>query len=212
MLLTYQLVGLFMRTRQTHSPTKEKLLDAARELMLSKGFDATTVDEICEAANFTKGSFFHYFKSKEDLGKAVLDRFVSARYQAIQSAPFSKSRDPLKRVYGYLDFVIKMSKEPSERKGCLLGSFAQDLSETHPEIRKSCAHHFTGWSTLLKRDLDLANAKYAPKARSDTGSLAEHFIAVFEGSIILAKSNRDPEVVEKNLRHFKRYLKSLFEG
>ncbi|MEE9145120.1 MAG: hypothetical protein V3U06_10180, partial [Candidatus Binatia bacterium] len=76
---------------------------------------------------------------------------------------------------------------------------------------KSCAHHFTGWSTLLKRDLDLANAKYAPKARLDTGSLAEHFIAVFEGSIILAKSNRDPEVVEKNLRHFKRYLKSLFE-
>ena len=64
-----------MRTAQTHSPTKEKLLEAAQQLMLAKGFPATTVDEICEAAGFTKGSFFHYFESKEHLGKEVLDRF-----------------------------------------------------------------------------------------------------------------------------------------
>jgi len=180
--------------------------------MLGKGFVATTVDEICEAAGLTKGSFFHYFESKEALGQAVLDRFVASRYQSIQAAPFSKNSDPLQRVYGYLDFVIKMSQEPSVRKGCLLGSFAQDLSETHPDIRKSCARHFTGWAELLKQDLDKAKAKYAPKARFDTSSLAEHFIAVFEGSIILAKSKRDPELFEKNLRHFKRYLKNLFEG
>ena len=48
-----------MRTAQAQSPTKEKLLDAAQQLMLSKGFPATTVEEICEAAGFTKGSFFH---------------------------------------------------------------------------------------------------------------------------------------------------------
>src|SRR5689334_24216214 len=64
-----------MRTAQTYTPTKEKLLDAAQQLMLSKGFPATTVDEICDTAGFTKGSFFHYFESKEQLGKEVLNRF-----------------------------------------------------------------------------------------------------------------------------------------
>lgn len=199
-----------MRTAQVHSPTKEKLLDAAQQLMLAKGFAATTVDEICETAGLTKGSFFHYFESKEHLGKAVLDRYVSAMFQAIQHAPFLKKRDPLRRVYGYVDFVIQISKDPSVQNGCLLGTFAQELSDTHPEIRSLCAQHFGLWTEAFKRDLDAAKAKYAQRATLDTQGLAEHFIAVLEGSLILAKAKQEPDVIEKNLAHFKRYLKSLF--
>lgn len=179
--------------------------------MLAKGYAATTVDEICEAARLTKGSLFHYFDSKEDLGKAALDRFVSTRSQAIQQAPFLKKSDPLRRVYGYVDFLIEMSKDPEARNGCLLGNFAQELSDTHPEIRSCCADHFAEWAEGLKRDLDDAKRKYAPKAAVDTRSLAEHFIAIVEGSLILAKAKRDVGTVERNLRHFKRYVHSLFE-
>lgn len=199
-----------MRTAQVHSPTKEKLLDAAQQLMLTKGFAATTVDEICETAGLTKGSFFHYFESKEHLGKAVLDRYASAMFQAVQHAPFFKKRDPLRRVYGYVDFVIQMSKDPSVQNGCLLGTFAQELSDTHPEIRSLCAQHFGRWTEAFKRDLDAAKAKYAQRATLDTQGLAEHFIAVLEGSLILAKAKQEADVIEKNLAHFKRYLKSLF--
>ena len=200
-----------MRTPHAHSITKEKLLDAAQRLMLAKGFAATTVDEICEAAGLTKGSFFHYFTSKEELGKAALDRFVSTRSQALQQAPFLKKSDPLQRVYGYVDFVIEMSKNPEARNGCLLGHFAQELSDTHPEIRSRCARHFAEWAEGLTRDLDDAKRRYAPKAAVDTRSVAEHFIAIVEGSLILAKAKRDVGMVEKNLRHFKRYVKGLFE-
>ena len=92
-----------MRTPQKGSPAKEKLLDAAQRLMLAKGFTATTVDEICETAKLTKGSFFHYFDSKDDLGQVVLDRFVSAKAQAMRSAPFIQKRGALQRVYSYLE-------------------------------------------------------------------------------------------------------------
>mgnify|MGYP003395515101 CR=1 FL=1 len=89
-------------------PTREKLLDSAQQLMLAKGFVATTVDEICDAAGVTKGSFFHYFKSKEDLGKVVLERFCQVRLQLMQGSPSQKKKDPLERIYGLVDFAIEI--------------------------------------------------------------------------------------------------------
>ncbi len=200
-----------MRTAREHSPTKEKLLEAAQQLMLAKGFTATTVDEICEAAGRTKGSFFHYFENKEDLGKAVLDHYISSRFQMIRQAPFFKKSDPLQRAYGYVDFMIRMSKNAVSENSCLLGNFAQELSDTRPIIRSQCAKHFAKWAEPFKKTLDEAKAKYAAKATLDTQSLAEHLIAVLEGSIILAKATQDKSMIEKNLRHFKQYLKALFK-
>ncbi len=179
--------------------------------MLVKGFPATTVDEICAAAGVTKGSFFHYFKSKEHLGKAVLDRFCSSMQQVMREGTFRKKGDPLQLVYGYVDFAIKMTKNPIFANGCLLANFTQELSDVHPEIRSLCAERFTQWAEALKQDLDQAKTKYAPKAPFDTRSLAEHFISVLEGSLILGKAKQDMKVVEKNLLHFKQYLKNLFE-
>lgn len=180
-------------------------------MMLAKGFVATTVDEICVAARLTKGSFFHYFESKEELGKAVLERFCDARLKAFQQGPFWQRKDPLQRVYGWVDFAIEMSKHPLAQKGCLLGNFAQELSDTHPEIRSLCAQRFAGWVELFKRDLDQAKAQCAAQSRLDTRGLAEHFIAVLEGALILAKAKQDMGMVGKSLRHFRRYLESLFE-
>jgi len=200
-----------MRTAQEHSPTKEKLLEAAQQLMLAKGYEATTVDEICQAAGRTKGSFFHYFENKEDLGKAVLDHYISSRFQMIRQAPFFKKSDPLQQAYGYVDFMIRMSKNAVSENSCLLGNFAQELSDTHPEIRSLCAQHFARWAKPFKETLDEAKTKYAAKAAFDTQSLAEHFIAVLEGSIILAKATQDKSMIEKNLQHFKQYLKALFK-
>lgn len=201
-----------MRTAQTLSPTKQKLLAAAQQLMLSKGYPATTLDDICTAARVTKGSFFHYFASKEHLGKAVLEHFVDHLFKTMQSAPFAKKRDPLERVYGYVDFVGKMAKHPDVVQGCLLGSFAQDLSDTHPAIRAQCGGYFDRWALTLKRDLDAAKTKHAPRATFDTQSLAEHFITVVEGALILVKAKQDGKILEKQLHHFKRYLRSLYSG
>ena len=201
-----------MHPPETLAPTKHKLLEAALQLMLVKGFPATTLDEICEQAGVTKGSFFHYFADKEEIGAAVLDHFVTGRIQAVQGAPFHRLSDPLKRVYGYIDFMIKMSRETSAMPSCLLGNFAQDISDTHPQLRARCGRHFDQWAQMMKRDMDAAKARYAPKAVFDTQSLAEHFIAVLEGALILVKAKQDRKIFEKQLRHYKSYLQSLFES
>lgn len=178
--------------------------------MLAKGFVATTVDEICATAGLTKGSFFHYFRSKEDLGKAALDRFCQSQLEMLGRSPAVKKSDPLERLYGWVDSAVEASKSPMAQKGCLLGNFAQELSDTHPKFRAQCARRFADWTDLLKKELDEAKAKYLPRSQLDTRGLAEHFIAIIQGSLILGKAKQDMKVVGKNLLHFKRYLHALF--
>jgi len=201
-----------MRPVQRDSPTKAKLLAAALELMLTKGYEATSVDEICTRVGVTKGSFFHYFANKEDLGKAALQHYFTSVRSAVESAPFQREPDPLKRIYGYLDFVREASKGPRTPSGCLIGTFSQELAETHPDVRALCDRYFNEWADLLKGDLDAAKARYAPRAHFDTRSLAEHFLAVMEGALILAKAKQDMTVVGDQTRHFKEYVRSLYEA
>jgi TetR/AcrR family transcriptional repressor of nem operon len=189
--------------------TKQKLLDAAQRLMLAKGYTATSVDEICEAAELTKGSFFHYFDGKEDLGREVAQRFYASMRQLSQQAPFHSKKDPLDRVLGRVDFYLELSRR-RDSKGCLLGMFVQELSDTHPTIRTVCATCFDDAAGGFKLDLDEAKAKYAPRARISTQSLAEHLTAVLQGSIILAKAKQDPKVMTESLWHFREYLKCIF--
>ncbi|MCH7782248.1 TetR/AcrR family transcriptional regulator, partial [candidate division KSB1 bacterium] len=96
-----------------NTPAKARLLDKAQELMQSKGFSATTIDEICQKAGLTKGSFFHYFRSKEDLAKQTLDNFVNIGRKLAEKSGFQKETDPLQRVYSYVDFIIKSAKHPA---------------------------------------------------------------------------------------------------
>ena len=199
------------RTKQIHSPARDKLLEQGQALMLAKGFVATTVDEICKAAGVTKGSFFHYFKSKEDLAQAALDRFFYSQLEQVGRSVTVCADDPLVRVYGLIDAAITMAKGPAGRKGCLLGQFAQELSDTHPELREQCAQRFAEWTALLRAELDAVKAKHRPRAHIDTASLAEHLIAVIQGSLILAKAKQDFNLVEIHLNHFKAYLESIFK-
>jgi TetR/AcrR family transcriptional repressor of nem operon len=168
------------------------------------------VEEVCAAAGLTKGSFFHYFEGKEHLGRVVAQRFHATMRERFQSADFHHQADPLDRVFGYVEFLIDKSRSPMVARGCLLGTFVQELSETHPQIRSVCAACFEEQADRLRQDLEEAKAKYAAGAPWSSQSLAEHLIAVVQGAIILAKAKQDRKVVEESLEHFKEYLKSLF--
>ena len=78
-------------------------------------------------------------------------------------------------------------------------------------LRTMCDDAFTQWAAGLKTMLDEVKKRYAPRARIDTRSLAEHFLAVFEGSLILARARNDVAPVQAQLGHFKRYVNTLFK-
>jgi TetR/AcrR family transcriptional repressor of nem operon len=190
--------------------TKRKLVDAAIKLMRIKGFNATSVDDICEGAGVTKGAFFHYFKSKDELAKATVLRFSEEKSLDILDAPFRKLADPLERVYGRLDFV-KASAGGRDRltKGCLIGILAQELSFTHPELRGACQAAFLRIAREFEKDLAEAKSLYAPHADFDPKGLAMLYISIFQGSSLMAKAAENNSVMMDNIEQFRRYLQIL---
>ena len=189
--------------------TKEKLLAAARQLMRAKGFAATTVDEICQTAGLTKGAFFHYFESKDALGRAAVERFADDFSCALRSAPFHREADAVDRVYGYIDFMVEMGRSTTAGSGCLVGIFAQELADIQPDVRKVCAESFSNWTEQLRELLEEAKRRRAPRVDFDARSVAYHLFAVLEGALILQKATGRPEVVVEHVMHYRRYVESL---
>jgi TetR/AcrR family transcriptional repressor of nem operon len=191
--------------------TKRKLVDAGVSLMRKQGFNATTVDDICSAAGVTKGGFFHYFKSKEDIAKAALVRFCEVKHQDFQNAPFRRLTDPLDRVFGRLEFV-KESVGDSKHltKGCLVGILAQELSFTNAELRGDCQDSFTRVARDFENDLTDAKSLHAPKAGFDPKNVAMFYVAIIQGSLVLAKAAEANAVLYENIEQFRRYLQGIF--
>lgn len=191
-----------------HGNTKERLMEAAQELMLTKGYTATSVDDVCKAAGLTKGSFFHYFQGKEELGHELARAFNDKA--ARQFGPrLAAVEDPLDRVYAYVDLRMEVAHWPGGLR-CMLGTFVQELFETHPTLRDTCHDCLVEHTAMIERDLALAKARYAPEADWEPLSVARHLMSVLQGGMVMAKAAHEPELLVDSLRHFKAYLKFMF--
>ena len=181
-------------------------------VMRLKGYAATTVDDICHAAGVTKGSFFHHFASKEELGIAAAEHFASMAAGLFAAAPYRQKADPLERLLGYVDFRIEILRGPVCDFSCLLGTFVQELYSTHPTILAAAGRHLTDHVSELAKDVAEAKARYAPGAAWSAESVAVHMQTVLQGSMIFAKARQGPEVAVESLGHLRRYIEMLFKA
>src|SRR5689334_15819032 len=102
----YQPAGMYMDVTTPPHESKTKFLDAALRVIRTRGYTATRIDDVCVAAGLTKGSFFHHFKSKEELAIAAADHFSAMADRIFAAAPYQRAEDPLERLLGYVDFRI----------------------------------------------------------------------------------------------------------
>ncbi len=189
----------------TKHTAKEKLLEAAQTLMLSKGYPATTVDEICELAAVSKGSFYHAFETKEELGLAVLDAFQGRNAQLISDGPQARVADPVDRALLLLDHLMASAGE-LWGSGCLLGNFALDLADTHPTIRQAVSDTFLTIAGGLAEGMAPLGAEAGHSGALSAAEIAEEFIVVVEGALILAKAHQDWSYVTRALERFRKQV------
>jgi TetR/AcrR family transcriptional repressor of nem operon len=197
-----------MRTPRS-AATRTKLLDAARDVIRAQGYAATTVDDICATAGVTKGSFFHHFPSKEQLGIAAIGQFNEAAAALFGSAPYSAQPDPRDRVLGYVDFRASMLTREIAQCTCLLGTMVQEVHATHPDLRAACDQGMSEHVADLTRDIESAKQLYAPDAPWSAESVGYFMQAVLQGAFIFAKAKQNPRVAVESLGHLRRYLETI---
>jgi TetR/AcrR family transcriptional regulator, transcriptional repressor for nem operon len=125
-----------------------------------------------------------------------------------ETAPFQSVADPREKLFACIDFFIGVFSNPDMCKSCLAGTTAQEVSETHPVLRDAAQACFVSGAGQFQKLLDAAC--HDPRIKLDTTSLAQLWMATLQGSVLLAKASRDESVISANLRHFRRYIESLF--
>lgn len=197
-----------------HNPelggARERLLDAARDVIRAKGFAATSLDDLCRAASVTKGSLFHHFKGKEELGVAAARHWEETTTAFFAAAPYHEPADALDRVLAYVDFRRSILSADLVDCTCLVGTMVEEVFGTSPSIRDACASSIFGHAATLEADIEAAMADRVVTGDWTAETLARHIQGVLQGAFILAKASNDPALARESLDHLTRYIRLLF--
>jgi TetR/AcrR family transcriptional repressor of nem operon len=191
--------------------TREAVLEAATRLMHVRGYQNTSLDDVLRESGVGKGNFYHHFRSKEDLGYAILDQIIALFLEKTLEPCFSGADVPrLAQIRCFLDRVLDAQRQRKCVGGCAMGNLASELSDVHEGFRARLASVFTAWRERLTVVLREAQARGEVVEACDPESVGHLLVAALEGSILLSKVSKDIAVMEQCVIELKRYL-TLYE-
>lgn len=170
--------------------TRDKLIQIGAELIAEQGFNATGINAVLSRAGVPKGSFYHYFSSKEDFGLAVIDAFAE-QYDARLAAIFHDPElTPLGRLRRYFDAGRADMLSCDHARGCLIGNLGQELSSRSEVFRARLDQVFRRWERRLVACLEEARAAGEVPEDLDAEVLAGFILAGWQGAMLRAKTTK----------------------
>ncbi|WP_227815529.1 acrylate utilization transcriptional regulator AcuR [Nitrogeniibacter aestuarii] len=175
---------------EDHLETREALVRAGLAVLTEKGFVATGIDEVLRQVGVPKGSFYHWFDSKEAFGLAVIDAYGDYFARKLARAFGDDSMPPLERVGAFVDDAAEGMARFDFRRGCLIGNLGQEMGNLPESFRARLRATFQEWETLLEQCLRLARLRGDIHPQADCGLLARSFWIGWEGAVLRAKLDR----------------------
>ena len=169
--------------------TRERILDAAAELIAERGADGTSLDDVRATTRTSKSQLYHYFGDKQGLVRAVTDRQCE-RVIALHGELLGEVRD-WASLRGWADAVVTIAEAQGFRGGCPLGTLAAGLADTDETARERLASAFGAWRAAITAALSrlVENGQLDPAA--DLDALTTAMLAAVQGGLLLAKTERD---------------------
>jgi TetR/AcrR family transcriptional regulator, transcriptional repressor for nem operon len=205
-MMTTKTSTVVPRARDGRS-TREAVIAAAIRLIHVHGYNATALDDVLRESGVGKGNFYYHFKSKEDLGHAILDKIVDGFLERTLEPCFADATTaPLSQIRCFLDRVLEAQRERNCVGGCVMGNLASELSDVHEGFRTRLATLFMAWQARLATVLESARERGELSRGSDPEAIARFVVASLEGAILLAKVSKDIRMMEQCVAELKRYL------
>lgn len=181
------------RQREDLVETRELLLRAGLEALTEKGFAATGIEEILGRVGVPKGSFYHYFDSKEAYGLDLIERYGAFFAHMLDRHLLDRARLPLDRVRAFVDDATQGMARFEFRRGCLIGNLGQEMGALPESFRIRLKCTFEDWQARLSACLVEAQQARQLAPDADTGRLAAFFWIGWEGAVLRAKLEQSAE-------------------
>ena len=177
----------------TKETTKDRILAHAARIMRKKGFNNTGIQEILQSAGVPKGSFYFYFKSKEDLGLALIDYY--AQYLAAMSGPALESPEtpPVQRLERFFEGFRLLCKQEEWRSGCPIGNLTQEMGILSDEFQAKLREVFKRIKGGISECLQQARAHDEVELPMDPDETADFILNSWEGALLRMKAEGNTE-------------------
>lgn len=181
------------------SDAKQRLIDAARNVIYAHSYEAVSVDELCAAAGVNKSSFYHFFSSKQELVMVALESQWRWFEETILKPTFADTLPPQERMLRFFDLILQQQqaqkKADGHVRGCPVGNLTLEMSTQDELIRARVEQFFAAWLGYFERMLRDAKAQGVVPATLDIAVTAQALLAYFEGVVLLAKGRNDPALI-----------------
>lgn len=187
--------------------TREKIIEAARELFFDQGYASTGLAQIVSKAGVKTGSLYYFFPTKEDLLNAVLEKYRDMLMPAVIQPALARASDPIDRIFAIL-YGYRVLLEMTEfRLGCPIGNLALEVSNGYPNVRKLIEENFEGWRQAVLLQLTAASDRFPEDVQ--IVDLSHHILATMEGAVMLSRSYHSFEPFDAAISSLRSYLECL---
>jgi TetR/AcrR family transcriptional repressor of nem operon len=196
------------------SLTRNRIMDAAQQMVLDVGLSGTSVEKVIGHAGVTRGTFFYHFKTKHDLAAALIERYAAEdrhHFADAMGKAEQLARDPLQQLLIFVGLFIDMTEQLEEPfPGCLYASYCYQSGAISPQTMAQVERMMLFWREQLSAKLEQVAAHYPPRIPIVVGQVADHVLATFEGAFILSKILKEPKLAAEQLVQCRNYLELLF--
>ena len=180
--------------------TKNRILEAGAEIIHLKGFYHTGIQEILSAAEVPKGSFYNYFKSKDDFGLQLIDYFVKYYTHFSKNILEDGTIPPLERIRRLLEWFIEFFKSKDYAYGCPIGNLAQEMGDLNPAFREKLKMALGSIVDIYSRSLAKAQREGEISQSLDVREAAHFLVSSWHGALVHMKAVKGPEPLENHIK------------
>ncbi len=167
------------------------ILDKGLELIRDKGYTNTGIEDILKINNIPKGSFYNFFKNKEEFGVRAMQVYTERQIIWINSILGNKTKKPIERLREFYDNLIAFNIDESCRKGCLIGNMTQEMAGQNDPIGQQAQRSLQEISDIIAACVQ--EGQDATEIRDDysANDIADYLHNSFYGFLIRTKASRD---------------------
>lgn len=191
---------------ETGRDTKERILEAGLAVIAAKSFHGCGLTEILERAGVPKGSFYHHFQSKEDLGVAVIERAAEAHVQFMRAHLGNREFSPLNRAKKLFRSMRDQYANSGATPECIVAKLALEVAQLSEPMRSTIKYAYDHWSSVLARTLREARAAGELGDDQDPDEMADFMIASWEGVTVRMRIDRTVKPLDQYLERMNRML------